>query len=123
MRQRYSRRSIKVIKEYRMANKEKYMVVVGFKGTEFNPLSFYAEGEPVKHGNDEIIFVDPMQKSNVTIASGTYSFFSTKKITNKEFKEHKVKVAEQEKICTVIHLLHRMGAKNVLDKALDNGSF
>ena len=79
MRQRYSRRSIKVIKE-------------------FNPLSFYAEGEPVKHGNDEIIFVDPMQKSNVTIASGTYSFFSTKKITNKEFKEHKVKVAEQEKI-------------------------
>ena len=45
-----------------MASKEKYMVIVGFKGTEFNPLSFYAE------------------------------------ITNKEFKEHKIKVQEQEKL-------------------------
>ena len=81
-----------------MANKEKYMIIVGFKGTEFNPLSFYSEGEPVKHDNNEIMFIDPMQKSKVTIASGTYSFFSTKKITNKEFKEHKIKVAEQENL-------------------------
>lgn len=84
-----------------MANKEKYMVIVGFKGTEFNPLSFYSEGEPVKYGTDEIMFTDPMQKSNVTIASGTYSFFSTKKITNKEFKEHKIKVQEEEKLSSM----------------------
>ena len=58
-----------------MANKEKYMIIVGFKGTEFNPLSFYSEGEPVKHDNNEIM-----------------------KITNKEFKEHKIKVQEQENL-------------------------
>jgi hypothetical protein len=84
-----------------MANKEKYMIIVGFKGTEFNPLSFYSEGEPVKHDNNEIMFVDPMQKSKVTIASGTYSFFSTKKITNKEFKEHKIRVQEEEKLSSM----------------------
>lgn len=79
--------------------KEKYMVIVGFKGVEFNPLSFYSEGKPIHYGQKEdMVFNDPMQNSQVTIAGGTYSFFSTKLISEEEYEEHKTKVKEQEKM-------------------------
>ena len=84
-----------------MASKVKYMVIVGFKGTEYSPLSFYSLGKPIKNMDGDVLFTDPMQKSDVSITSGMFSFFSTKKITEAEFEEHKAKVEEQEKMANM----------------------
>ena len=78
--------------------KDKYMVIVGFKSTEFNPLSFYSTGKPVRSTEGMVTFNDPMQSSVVSIEPGTFSFFSTKEITDEEFDKHKEKLAEQEKM-------------------------
>jgi len=78
--------------------KDTFMVIIGFKGTEINPLSFYSTGRPVRSSEGLVTFNDPMQSSIVSIEPGTFSFFSTKEITNEEFDKHKEKLAEQEKM-------------------------
>ena len=79
-------------------SKDKYMVIVGFKGTEFNPLSFYCEGDIMVTMTGSLVFSDPMQSSEVVIMGEGYSFYSTKKLTDEEFAKHKKRIEDQEKM-------------------------